>query len=46
MAVREDKKDPWLHYSFQELKQLESRHVRNHVVGGGEEDEEDEEDMV
>lgn len=46
MAVRENKTDPWLHYSFQELKQLESRLVRNGMEGCGEEREEDEEDMV
>ena len=25
MAVRENRDDPWLHYSYLELKQLESR---------------------
>lgn len=42
MAVRENKQDPWLHYSFQELKQLESKLCR----GPLEEDEEEEEEMV
>ena len=42
MAVRENREDQWLHYSFQELKQLESK-----ICGGsGAVDEEEEDEFV
>ena len=41
MAVREDRDEPWLHYTFQELKQLESKLGRTGVdVDDGEEGDE------
>ena len=40
MAVRESREDPWLHYSFQELKQLESKICRGPPA------EEDEDEFV
>ena len=41
MAVREKKEDPWLHYTLQELKQLESK-----LCGGGRVGEEEEEEEM
>ena len=43
MAVREDRDEPWLHYTFQELKQLESKLGRS---SGVEADEEEDDEFV
>ena len=46
MAVREDREDPWLHYTLQELRQLESKLGRKEGGGGMEGEDEDEEELV
>ena len=42
MAVRENREDPWLHYTLQELRQLESKLCKKEggACGGDEEEEE------